>query len=470
MKKLYLALLLILLLGFALRSHNVLLESYGEPDSHFHIRLSETVKAEKAIPERDEFSNQGRFYSYPPMYHLSYALLSILSSIDVEVLARIYPILYGLIGVLAVFLFARKLFNTRIGLFSAFFLSTMAYHLMRTSAESRPDGLALLIIPFIIYLIYCKRFKLAGVLAVFQVLLHPLSTMYLSFFLILWIFVFKVMKKPIEAKKTFIIIELIVIVFLLWVLSLPYPATDYVSNVSFESSEMQKPLMMEFFTLFSIAWAFMMIGLLQSKKKLFLLLWFGFSFAYAMFGARLGIFVSFPAAILAGVGFNFILEKVKDYKKIFYFLVLLLCLLALVPGTQNNYRLLNEKEINSMEWIKEFTNTDSNIMSVWDRGHPLTRIAERKVIMDGYFEFAPDLAGRNRAMKELVSTSDCSKIYDHIHSFNINYFYLYSRALHSREFILGVLEAKDCYLMNTVFENDGSKIIKYDLESIYIDE
>ncbi len=463
MKKIFVVLLLIVFLGFILRVPDFVFDSFGEPDNYFHLRMIKKVVAEESVPVFDELSMQGRYYSYAPLFHVIYSQLHLLSGIEIEFLLHLFPILYGLIGIFLVFVFARKIYDTKIGLYSAFFLATMEYHIIRTSGNVRPDGLALLFIPAIIYLIYCKKYRIAGLLAVAQMLLHPLSSMNLILFLLLWILIAKVKKIEVSAKKVFILIEGMILVFLFWLNSLPYQFSEYVSDVSFESAEMAKSTLLTQLVLMMFGWIFILIALFKSKKtNLFLVVWFLFELFYGVFGTRLGIFVAIPASILAGKGFSIVLEKIKPYTKIFFVLILFMALLIYVPGTQVGGKFLNTSEKNAMQWINGFTEKDSNILSFWDRGHQLAELGKRPIIIDGYFEFAPGLNERNNSVKEITSTSDCNKILTEAKKFNSNYFFVFKSAINSRNFKNGLLEA-ECPFMNYVFASDSSKIIKFNL-------
>ncbi len=461
LKKVFVVLLLIVFLGFLLRVPDFVFDSFGEPDNYFHLRMIKKVVEEKSVPEFDELSMQGRYYSYAPLYHVIFAELYLFSELDFEFLLHLFPILYGLMGIFLVFVFARKIFNEKIGLYSAFFLSTMMYHMIRTSGNSRPDGLALLLIPAVLYLIYTKKYKIAFLLGITQMILHPLSSFNLILFLLVWIVIAKTKKIEIAVKKILLIIEGMLLVFLLWLNSLPYHYSEYVSKVSFESSEMAKSTLFTQLTLMLYSWVFILIALFKTEKKnYFLIVWFMFELFYGVFGTRLGIFVSFPAAILAGQGFSIIIEKVKPYAKIFFVLILFMGLMIYIPNVQFPGKSLSSTEKNAMKWLNEFTEKDINILSSWDRGHPLAEITKRKVVIDGYFEFAPQLNERNNSIKEISSTSDCNKIKTEAEKFNSNYFFVFNTAIKSKTYKNGLLEA-ECDFMNYIFDSDSSKIIQF---------
>jgi hypothetical protein len=117
-----------------------------------------------------------------------------------------------------------------------------------------------------------------------------------------------------------------------------------------------------------------------------------------------------------------------------------------------------------MKWFSEFTEKDANVFSIWDRGHPLAELGKRKVVIDGYFEFAKELDERNNAMKEIASTSDCNKIFIQAKKFNSNYFFVFNSALNSMNFKNGLLEA-ECSFMDYVFASNSSKTILFDLKT-----
>mgnify|MGYP001605592761 FL=1 len=75
-------LLLIFLLAFAVRSVSFGFTGLFDPDAHFHVRLSEQIVQTRELIEWDSLSLQGRVYSYPPLLHITLALLTILTGLD----------------------------------------------------------------------------------------------------------------------------------------------------------------------------------------------------------------------------------------------------------------------------------------------------------------------------------------------------------------------------------------------------
>ncbi len=463
MKNVKLFLALIVVLGFLLRIPPLTIDSFKGPDPLFHARMSELVLSEQAVPKYDELSMQGRHYSYAPLFHVSYALQSLFTGLDAEFLIRLFPSIHGALAALLVFVFARRIFGSdRVALFSAFFIATMALHLMRTSSYSRPDGLALLLIPFIIYLVYSQRYFPALLVSTAQILLHPLSSINLLAFLLVLAVLGRFKGWNLNWKKILLLEFIVVTVFLLWLNSLPYPPGDYVSGVSFESSELSSVTLMTVVNSLILAWVFVFIALVKLREQLFLKLWFALSFAFAFVGFRMMIFFSIPAALMAGFGLEFVRGKVFPYPKIFALLMFALVLFALVPGLLNPGIYTHQHERNAMLWLKEHSSEGESIMARWDMGHPLTYFTERKVIIDGYFEFAPDLDERNEMMKEMLQSSDCNAHQNWVKKFNADYFFISRKGLNSSSYEWGLFETFDrCTFQNSIYHGDGGKVLEY---------
>ena len=456
------ALLAIFILAIFIRAFPLFIGSMTGPDPWFHARMTEMVVEGQAVPGFDSLSMQGRFYSYAPLFHTTIASFSILSGIEVINLTPILPAIYGAVAVLLAFAFTRRFFKSQsIALFASLAIALMPLHLMRTAAYARPDSLALLIVPAIIFLIYIKKFSPALLLTVALVLLHPLSSLYLFIFLIVWMIVARVKHLDFNFRKTLLIILICTIIWMLWLYSLPYSPLDYVSSVSLESSENVKPLLLSIFIFFTFSWIFLVLGLVKSeaRKKVFLLSWFFFSLLYAAFSSRLAIFLTMPVAIISAAGFGLAFEKTRSAFPVLLALLFVLGSMVAFSEVSNTRLFVSPSERAAMAWLSN-TPLDSVIFSSWDRGHPLTYLSRRQVVMDGYFEFAPGLSERNDSMQVLVRTSNCVKILAERTRWDFDFFFLHKRALESAVYKNGLLEA-DCKFISTVYSSDSARILSF---------
>ena len=461
-KILYISLLLVVLLAAMLRIYPYLMGSLGgEPDSFYHARMSDIFVEEGGVPKYDFLSLQGRPYTYSPIFHASLGTLLLASGFSSLDMVGIYSAVYGTLAVLLIFILARKIFGSnKIALISALALATMGLHLARTSGSSRPDALALVLIVAAFFLLYKRRMLLFAFICSFLALLHPLSCLYFFSFLVLAAIISKVLKNDFPSRQVLLSVILAVLVFILWLLSVPMPLEKYLSKISLESVEMQQNTFLGFLFFLMFSWPFFIAGMLKTKEKVLEKFWFLYSFFFGIFAFRLFFYFAPVASIFAGSGFAYFLGKIGEYKKIFFIISFLLLSISTLffiydvkgyPSPQNNSAFL---------WMRENTPRDSTIASIWDNGHLITKIAERKVLMDGYFEFADRLIERNNAYNDLVSSSNCSGIESLEKKWTIDYLFMPDYAPATRTYKKGILEADGCQFIDAVFD-DGAKIIKF---------
>ncbi len=455
-------LLLIFVFAFLLRAFPLAIDSMTGPDPWFHARMAESIVEEQAVPTYDELSMQGRFYSYAPLFHSIIAVFSIASGISVIKLTPIFPAIYGAFAALLAFAFAKRAFKSdSIALFAALAISLMPLHLMRTASYARPDSLALLIVPTIVFLIYIRQFKPAYLLTAGLALLHPLSTMYLFLFLVAWMVTARVKRIDFEFRKILLLILIGTLVWLIWLYTLPYSPMEYVSAISLDSAENAKPLLLSIFTFFTFSWLFLLVGIAKIKPRehMFLVAWFVFSLLYAAFSLRLAIFLSVPVAIIASFGFGFVFEKTRKFAPVVFALLFVLSTVVIYSEANSTGWFTPIPEREALAWLQN-TPEDSVIASRWDVGHPLTYLSKRQIVMDGYFEFAPELDERNKSMSVIPLTADCNRLKSEQEKWGFDYYYLNRNSISSIAFQTGLLEA-DCNFISTVYSSDFARILEF---------
>ncbi len=452
-------LVLILLLAFSIRIAPLAIDSFKGPDPLFHIRMSELVVSEFSIPDFDSLSMQGRQYSYAPEFHILFAFLFLFTAIPIDLLAMLLPALYGTMTVLIVYCFAKRLFGEKTALFSAFSLALMGLHIARTASYARPDSLSLLIVPAVLFLVFRKKYFSATILSSAQVLLHPLSAMYLYLFLVGWI-VFQRFKTGKWITQIFPIIFIPFLLFVGWLAWFSLPIESYLSSTSLESSEMSSPSILSMIRLLLFSWIFILLGLKFVPKKYFLKFWFGFSFIYGLFSTRLLLFFSLPAAIVAGRGLSFTSSKTVSRKKFFYMLIFLLAVSSLVFTLTSFNKFTSSSDRSALSWLGDNSLPSSVVASIWDYGHPITYFSSRQVLVDGYFEFAPQLEERNADSKTLFQSSDCEKISEIVNRWGLTHSFAGKKWLFSETVKNGLLEA-DCSFVHNIYSSDSAKLFFY---------
>ena len=156
------ALLLVFLIGLMLRLVPVII--FGTPvsyDAPYHSRIAALIVSSHSLPVLDP-SLGGRPYSYPPLYHMLLAELSILSGFSPHFLVLfVLPIVSSFV-VLAFYLFFRLFIDKFSSLAGAFFVAIMP-PLISASFDS-PENIVFLAMPLILVLVFKRRFLLASVL------------------------------------------------------------------------------------------------------------------------------------------------------------------------------------------------------------------------------------------------------------------------------------------------------------------
>jgi asparagine N-glycosylation enzyme membrane subunit Stt3 len=102
------ALSLILALALLVRAYPLMLGSAGGPDPFYHARMAGLFIDGQSVPEYDALSMQGRPYTYSPLFHISLALFSLLSGLPLSLMLGLYPLLYGVLAVLLLFVLSRR--------------------------------------------------------------------------------------------------------------------------------------------------------------------------------------------------------------------------------------------------------------------------------------------------------------------------------------------------------------------------
>lgn len=454
-------LLLILFLAVAVRSVPLQFNGMFDPDSHFHARMSNEIARTHDIIEWDTLSLQGRVYSYPPLLHILVGLLAALSNTDALLVLKVFGLFAGALSVISVFLLARHMSkSTSIALWSSLFAGLSSILIFRTAAHARPDGLAIVFIPFILYLWLSHREKWGSVLSVLLVLLHPLSAVFLGVLLGAWFVlgVFRRVSFPILLPFTMLGM---VAVFFLWVASIGLPLADYHSNLLSEASELVPFTLLSFILFFPLSWMFALVGGLKTKPPVLLLVWLGVSIVLATFGMRFAMYFVPFFAILAGFGVSWVFSKLLPDPRTFPVFTILFLILASVSlfGVVDSIRpYVHAGEHSALNFLRENGNAGDAILSSWDQGHVLTYYTNLPVVIDGYFEFAHELDARNSAWKNVLASSNCKTILSAIDQFSARFVYLSRDELFSPTARTGIFELQNCPGLAIVFSSDDARV------------
>ncbi len=298
----HIILLLIVLLGIFVRAVPLSFNELSDPDAYFHVRHVETIVQTHSLPTWDALSEQGRVYSYPPLLHVLLALLTMLSGLAVVEVFKWVGVLVGAFAAVSVFLLAKEISKSPfIALAAALFTALSFPAILRSAAFVRPDTIALTLIPFLLYLWLARNEKMALLLSLLMVLLHPLSSVIYAGLLIVWVVY------ALASKQSFPILIPVALVGMLlvfgaWVYSIGLPITQFFSPVSLNAAELGKLLVIQTLLFFPLSWAFGIAGIAKGKTPALLLLWLLLTFAGSSVALRLLVFLVPFLSIAAAYG------------------------------------------------------------------------------------------------------------------------------------------------------------------------
>ncbi|UCE95695.1 MAG: glycosyltransferase family 39 protein [Candidatus Bathyarchaeota archaeon] len=171
-------LILIFFIGLALRLETQLTVQWlGDQDPYYHLSFIDSIAIEGSLPSRTFWG----FYSYPPSFHVVFALLISTIQVDRYLLLKIVPEFLGFLCIPAVYALIKRKHGEWAGITSAAFLAISSFHIYRTNIAI-PEPIALLAMLMFFHAITTqkdpKRYLLAGFFASMVFLTNVLSILY----------------------------------------------------------------------------------------------------------------------------------------------------------------------------------------------------------------------------------------------------------------------------------------------------
>ncbi|MEK6902490.1 MAG: hypothetical protein AABX02_02800, partial [archaeon] len=347
----------------------------------------------------------------PPLLHITLALLTILTGLDTLLVIKIFGTLVGALFVVSTFLLAKKITESDgIALWSALFVGVSAIAAWRTSGFVRPDGVALTLIPLLLYLWFTRREKLAFILSLALVLLHPLSAVMYAIILFIWFVVHVFQKKPYPTLIPFALLGMLA-VFWAWVFSIGLPISSYASHISLDAGEFTSFPLLGFIIFSPLSWFFVAIGLWKAKPPFLLLVWFFVAILIGGAGVRLSAYWIPFFSIVAAYGVREVVRFIHPVKcgvAILGFFILVIGCVTVFMVMDGIQPYFSEGGKDAASFLRSYAHPQDSVLTTWDYGHVLAYYTGLPQVIDGYFEFAHELDERNAAMKTALSTSRCT--------------------------------------------------------------
>ncbi|MFA5247154.1 MAG: hypothetical protein WC408_04680 [Candidatus Micrarchaeia archaeon] len=420
---------LLILAAFAVRFYPAALQSFTDPDHYYHLRQMEYVAQEGAVRQFDGLSNLGRPYTYYPLFHLIGGSIAVLFGMPALWAYAFVSLAVAVLAVFAVYLAARSALlrceiadASPIASYCALFAACLPIFFFRQTVFTRPDAFAAAIFALGIFFLLKRSIAGMAVLGAFAALLHPYSLVVigallaialLSDFIVSWrtrtapVFLgddfcsekFSV-AKAVQSKAVVCLVVFAFGALLAATYYLRLPLSDLSLAHTFQTSSEMQPLdpvaflqvtgPMLIFALIALLKAFGIPDKLPEHRWVWISVISVISSAGLLgFASRNMVFAAVPIALLAGFGLFEAQKKTEQYA----IWVWAICGLAVLASVYCSLAVqggqYSAPQLSGFSYLASLP--DAPVIALWDRGHPLTEISKKQVVVDGYFEFEPQL-------------------------------------------------------------------------------
>jgi hypothetical protein len=319
--------------------------------------------------------------------------LAVLNSIGIPYLFmfKFFPSFFTLLICLGVFIFTRKIWNERAGLFSVLFIA-----LLKSTVEFLgpiflvPMALGLFFLMIGLYLVEIKS-NLWVLILTFLLIMHPPTA--LAFFILINISF--LIKKKDYLKNLLLQCLAGIIAFPLYLPRFIEKGTETINSLVFNQI-ISLAFIPRYLGWFAII--FVLIGIYFSFKEkrrdltlfsiallIFIAIAYQLKIEFFIPAPRAMMYLFMIFAVVFGIGCEK-LSKISNNKKvrILIFLLIIFSFISLtlpkrIDSNDYLYHIANEKDVNAFNWIKDNTNKNSIVLADPWKANALTPIAEREV-------------------------------------------------------------------------------------------
>jgi len=496
-------LLLLVLATVSVRIYPAVLESFPDPDHYYHLRQMEYVAQEGQVRQFDGLSNLGRAYTYYPLFHAIGGTLAVLFSIPGLWSYALVSLLFSILGVLAVYCLAKAALEhcglpSDAALFSALCAAVLPVFFLRQGLFARPDAFAPAAIALAFLFLFQKNLLGIAVLGAFLALLHPYSLLvvgallglavlvdYLSAFFFQSEPVFVDLKRAqnkglifaasafIRSKGLFLLSIFAVFALAAAAYYLRLPLSDLSTAYTFRtSSEMQpsNPVGVLQITgpvliLCAIA-ALKAFGLPEkpwAAKTHWLVAASVASLAFMFFASRNMVYAAVPLAVLAAFGLSEAQKKTENFAP-FVWVVCGIAVLASVYCSLNvQSGQYSSQQLAGFAYLSGLP--QAPVVALWDRGHPITEISKKQVVVDGYFEFEPRLDEKVADVQALFLSGNATAVSAVAKKYGAGYLYFDNKTKsvfggEENAFAKAFLGARNSSELDLLFDSGDARVFR----------
>ena len=420
----------------------------GTP-TYMHERIAQDILDGK-FNWYDNLSFEGRFYSYPPGMVFMLSALGYITG--VEIASVLLLAIFGAAGIVLFYLISKNHVSQK-NLCILLLITTPGLIKLYAHLSTRAPGITLGLAA--IYLCYKKKHAMAGLLLGVSYLIHPEPPIIFSLIILVWFILEKQNLKGFG--KVFFIGA---IIGALWYgpfiaqhgfieynsLHQDYRNRGYSLETSGPTNFLWeiKGMALDNGGYLSIPILLMSILGLLFVKNSPAKIWFLIIMILCIAAARFLEYLPFFAALLV----TGLLDRIKGKKK-YSMIISLIILYAVIIAVLRIDTLYQDYpssgEYEAFTWIRNNVPENETVFSDWQWGHWITGISNRKVYLDGYAEYAPDINQRMDMLKKFYATCELPQ--------NIRYVYM-------EKWLLDRMNTTCTGNFTIIYNKDGSMVLK----------
>ncbi len=400
---------------------------------YYHLRIAREIVAEGNL-NYDTLSYQGRNYIFDP-YNYFLAFIN-------KLFGNIFFFFSIILGITSVIIFYYLIKKLRLNLLTRFLIMlTLVLSPAFIYTFTVLNKHSLVISFFLLgFLLFIDKKPLLNILSIIIFGIIPFFNTLASLIVILLILCYTLYKDRKKKLKFYTTLALIVLVNILYNLNI-YLKYSLPEKITFISVNYLQRLLSDLGSYCGLAFfnlILTIIGIIvtwKHKRKLWLvyitILILFISLSYFSYST---IYLKFIISIFAGIGFYSILSmkwKLKFIRNLSIFILILGLIFSTTSYISRIANSLPDKNIKeSLEYLDVYSDPEEIILSHYSRGFWIEYFANRKVVMDSLFTYAPKPNERYQDSNAIFYGSNLQSTKELLDKYKINYIYIDNEMKH----------------------------------------
>ena len=370
----------------------------------------------------DELSYGGRGFAYN---YGNPILLNLLSFIPLNIVLLILPVLFGLLSLILFYNILKDLgvyYDIRI-ISSLILVISPPFLYSFTNFNYFTVPVFLILLGFWLFLKDKLRFY---VLSLFTSFLLAFFGIFNSLVFLLILFLYSIKKKKLNLFLIFFVCNLVLLAFLNFLIIMNY---GFPENVTLGGILLRNLIFdlgggygISLFLIFFLFFGFTKLWEKKYKNSLFYFI-FGLFILLLFFSLKTMIYFNLFLCVLAAMGFLKILNR-KWESNLIRNLTLFFLIIGLIFSCVSFFGEFSK--VGPSEGLKDalsYLNGKSGnvVLSHYNYGFWINSIADKKNVVDGYFDYAPNVNDRLNEIDHLFNTRSMNKVLEITEKYNVDY-------------------------------------------------